>query len=144
MTTKISKMEKNMRDEYNAFIKQLDIENIRVTNAKIENIDCSYFPSNAEIKWRISARYENTDGKCDVYHTFNVTISDKETKIKKAKISLTLCVRYLTDILMTDSIFEIFRERNLPLNTWPYYREFVQDALSRMGWPPYSVPVFKP
>jgi len=35
-------------------------------------------------------------------------------------------------------------QRNLPLNTWPYLREFLQNALTRAGWPVYTLPAFKP
>ncbi len=138
-----SSKQKPTHNEYNAFLKQIELEDIRVTNARIENLDCSYFPSSAEVKWRITARFENKGKKCNVFHTYYFTVIDKETGNKKAKIAVTFCVTYSTKTSMTDGLFEIFKTLNLPLNTWPYYREFIQTAISRMGWPPYTVPMFK-
>ncbi|MBL0171693.1 MAG: hypothetical protein IPP90_13395 [Gemmatimonadaceae bacterium] len=44
---------------------------------------------------------------------------------------------------MTDAIFAEFERVNLPLNTWPYFREFLQSTLVRAGWPPFVLPAFK-
>jgi hypothetical protein len=52
-------------------------------------------------------------------------------------------VRYSTAQRMTDEIFNEFGRRNLPLNTWPYFREFVHAALARTGWPVFVLPVYK-
>ena len=52
-------------------------------------------------------------------------------------------VEFESDMPMTDEIFEVFQERNLPVNTWPYLRAFVSDSVSRMGWPPVTMPAFK-
>lgn len=44
---------------------------------------------------------------------------------------------------MTEEIFSIFREVNLPVNTWPYLREFLASTFGRFGWEPIIIPAYK-
>lgn len=37
-----------------------------------------------------------------------------------------------------------FADLNAMYNVWPYWREFVQSTMTRMGLPPYTLPVFQP
>jgi preprotein translocase subunit SecB len=44
---------------------------------------------------------------------------------------------------MTKDYFGVFVQVNLPVNTWPYFREFVHSTVSRMGLPPVVLPLVK-
>jgi len=43
----------------------------------------------------------------------------------------------------TDEFFDVYKEVSLKLNTWPYFREFVNNITSRMNIPPLTIPFFK-
>lgn len=132
---------KVVQHKYNTFIKQLDIEDIRLTSAKIENLDCYYSPSAAEVRWRMAASYENREKKIEVFHRYNVRVLEKGKELK-AKVGIVFCVTYKSKLPMTDKLFEQFKDQNLPVNTWPYFREFVHNTVLRMGWPPFIAPTF--
>lgn len=128
---------------YNAFMKDLRIKDIRLASATIKNLDCSYSPSSAEIRWRIAAKYENRDDQIEVLNRYNVKILELEKdKGPKATITIIFCVTYDSKMPMTEELFEKFRDQSLLLHTWPYFREFVHNAVSRMGWPPFIAPIF--
>ena len=130
------------RKDYNNFVRQIEINNIRIVSAQVNILDYSYFPSSAEVKSRMKASYEKVEEQFNVFHRYNVTILDKETKEAKAKISVTFLVSYSSKIPISDDLFTIFKVRNLPLNTWPYLREFVHNTTMRMGWPPFIAPTY--
>ncbi len=130
------------RKEYNNFVKQIEVDDIRIVSAQVNILDYSYFPSSAEVKWRTKASYEKVEEQFNVFHRYNVTIWDKEMKEAKAKISVTFLVSYSSKIPISDDLFTIFKVRNLPLNTWPYLREFVHNTTMRMGWPPFIAPTY--
>lgn len=44
---------------------------------------------------------------------------------------------------MPDEYFESFGKTNGVYNAWPYWREFVQNATTRMGLPSLTIPVFR-
>jgi len=128
--------------DYNDFVKQIEVDNLRIVSAQVNILDYSYFPSSTEVKWRMRASYEKTEEQFSVSHRYNVTILDKETNEAKAKISVTFFVVYSSKIPISDDFFKIFKARNLPLNTWPYFREFVHNVIMRMGWPPFIAPTY--
>ncbi|MBA7478096.1 hypothetical protein ES707_13512 [subsurface metagenome] len=128
--------------EYNNFVKQIEIDDLRIVSAQVNILDYSYFPSSTEVKWRMRASYEKTEEQFSVSHRYNVTILNKETNEAKAKISVTFFVVYSSEIPISDDFFRIFKTRNLPLNTWPYFREFVHNVTMRMGWPPFIAPTY--
>ena len=135
---------KKAQESYNNFIKQIQINDIKLTASKIENSDCNYFPKSAEISWKDTAKFEMEGKKFIIFHRYDVRVKDTPTKEIKAKVSVTFCVSYESKISMTEELFEPFKVRNLPINTWPYFREYVHDVLGRMGWPPFIMPVYVP
>ena len=126
--------------KYNAFVRQIEISNVRMLSSRVDLLDYSYFPSSAEVNFRVAESYENAGEQFNVFHKYKLTITDRETKEAKAKISVTFCVAYNSPIPMSDDIFEVFKKGNLMLNTWPYLREFVHNTVGRMGWALLIVP----
>ncbi len=44
---------------------------------------------------------------------------------------------------LTQRDFDAFADMNAVFNAWPYFREFLQSALVRMGLPPFTLPVLR-
>jgi preprotein translocase subunit SecB len=44
---------------------------------------------------------------------------------------------------MDEELFNQFKRRNVPVNIHPYTRELVQNAMVRVGLPPYTLPVLR-
>lgn len=44
---------------------------------------------------------------------------------------------------LTQEGFELFANLNGIYNAWPYWREFVQNSIARMGLPSLAIPVFR-
>lgn len=82
----------------------------------------------------VTAAYEiqvtqQPDGEesADVFGTFRVVFD----------------VVYASDTTLTDGYFEIFRHVNLPLNVWPYVRQYVHQQSVLMGLPALVLPVHR-
>lgn len=130
-------------DKYTEFIKQLDIKNIRLVDLKLTKVDLDYTPELSGVNWKASARYENIKDKINIFHTYGVKISEKASDQLKAQLSMTFCVTYSSNIQMNDEIFKLFIKRNLPINTWPYFRELTQSITLRIGWPAFIAPKYE-
>jgi hypothetical protein len=128
---------------YNAFIDGVELVSIRLVRATIE---ASSTPERGHLLPRTldhDARYENREGEVVVFHELGFTGTSQGQEDPGVTIRAEFEVRYSTAHRMTDEIFAEFRRRNLPLNTWPYFREFVHAALARTGWPVFVLPVYK-
>jgi hypothetical protein len=44
---------------------------------------------------------------------------------------------------LTQEHFDAFAEMNGVFNAWPYFREFLNSSLVRMGLPPFTLPVLR-
>ena len=75
------------------------------------------------------------------FQAYDVTFKESDSEV--AGISVTFGLEFKSEQAMTDELFVVFEEVNLPVNAWPYLRAFLSDALGRMGWPPLTLPAFK-
>jgi hypothetical protein len=127
---------------YNAFIAGLDLVSVRLAGSEIR---APSTPARRQLVPTIeqSARLTHEDEHVVIIHvlTFSGSYEDKDEPAVFIRAEFE--VRYSTTERMTTQIFTEFRRRNLPLNTWPYFREFVHAVLARTGWPVFVLPVYK-
>ena len=45
-----------------------------------------------------------------------------------------------SDMIITKEFFDVFKELSLPTIVWPYFREYIQNMVSRTGLPPFVLP----
>ena len=136
-------MSRELYTQYDSFVRQIDIIDLYIVSARIDNIAHLDLPTDIRINVREKAWYENQEDQVIVYIRYSLTAKDNEKQETAARISVTLAVVYDSAIPLTDEIFQIFKERNLPVNTWPYFREFAHSASRRMGWAGMVTPVRK-
>lgn len=129
-------------DQYAAFIQQLELESIWLAEASVRNDTGPEMPDEARIVFEpLEAEFELIEGGFECYHEYGLQIHSDGSPV--AEIMASLGVRFRSEELMTDQLFEPFREVNLPVNTWPFFREFVHTTLGRFGWVPFTLPAFK-
>jgi hypothetical protein len=131
------------REDYAHFLSQLELMDVRVVSAKIDNSVSSAPVSNCSVSVRTRPSYENVRDRIDMFCRYNLTVSTPEVQQPVAKLLVVFCVSYSSKIPMTDEIFDVFKERSLPLTTWPYFREFVHNMFGRLGWIRLIPPAFK-
>jgi len=145
MTQLASSLLPEFRARYDAFIASLSIEEVRFSNVEID-APHRYSQTYSGLEADISTASGFTNGEASFAAWTTVVFEGRRPQEEqpKVRVRVTVEVTYHAVELMTDDIFEVFSQRNLPLNTWPYLREYVQSALARAGWPVYTLPAFKP
>jgi preprotein translocase subunit SecB len=124
------------------FIRQIDVETIYLKHADFDNNVGASAPAHGVVQVDGTAGYSNLPGKVAVSHRYDVRLDDVENEKRVLfRISVEFVVLYKSNLPMTDEVFGIFSETNLPLNTWPYLREFVASTVSRFTWTPFTLPV---
>ena len=127
---------------YNEFIDGVELVSIRLAAGEIR---AASTPERRRLVPRIEqqSRFTNEEDHVVVTHELTFAGAYDDEAAPAVLIRAELEVRYSSSQRMTNAIFREFRSRNLPLNTWPYFREFVHAALARTGWPVYVLPVYK-
>jgi len=66
--------------------------------------------------------------------------------LKKDFVLKIICLfkaKYSSQAPLTDDFLEIFIERSVQMQTWPFFREFVQSTTQRMNIPPLTLPLLR-
>jgi len=149
MATKIKKKVKRevSPQEYRDFIKGVEIENIFFSKGSFELLvfNRPFWKEEIDFSIKENAKLlERNTKNFVVAHKYNLVISSANKKDEKfLKISADLIVEYSSKKEITEEIFKLFREINLPVNTWPYFREYVHSCMGRLNLPPLILPALK-
>lgn len=133
--------------EYNKRMSYIDL-------SKISLIDCAVkvkkenFPADQEIKLDIKEKIHWDDKKIDekeviLTHNYKLTCYKKNMSAFAFTISSTYEVVLTQENPLTIDFWTIYAKLNLRVNTWPYFREFVQSMTQRMNVPSLTLPLFK-
>jgi hypothetical protein len=129
-------------DEYAAFIGQIDLLDVWLVESHVENHHGPRAPHQAGVAIASATpTYEPGGGEFSVRFSYEVRFAEGTTI--HAQISIILGLLFSSQQPMTPEIFDVFKDVNLPVNTWPFLREFVSTTLGRMGWQPFTLPALK-
>ncbi|MGI8554701.1 MAG: hypothetical protein ACR2PL_28505, partial [Dehalococcoidia bacterium] len=128
-------------ESYAAFIRQIELTAVWLHEARIVNHHGPEPSEDAEVHVTTEAHWkQHTDG-FRAFHHYAVVPEWAGNQL--AQIEVTCGLHFTSTEPMTDGIFEVFREVNLPVNTWPYLREFVASSTGRMNWLAFTLPTLK-
>ena len=78
-----------------------------------------------------------------VEHIYSLIAKPTGTRAHALKITCTFVLMYSSTDEVPDEFLEIFIKRNVRTNSWPYFRELVQNMTQRMDVPPLTLPLLK-
>jgi preprotein translocase subunit SecB len=137
------------KEEYDNFIKNLELLNLYLSECRFKRADSELGNHNIEVTASlelIKNEYKQLkDNTFEVRHSVNFILSfNKDSKkIKLFELKAVFMLIYKNKIKITDEIFDLFSKKNIPLNIMPYLREFVTNSMYRTGLPPILLPVTK-
>jgi hypothetical protein len=130
-----------IQEEYRDFIAQIELVDIWLRSIQAENRHGPLKPDNVNVGVESTARWEPTEVGFRAFHSYTVAIESEGSRA--AEVLVTFALDFSSPQLMTDRLFNVFAEVNLPVNTWPYLRAYLADMVARMGWTPLTLPAFK-
>lgn len=137
------------KSDYNMAIAvsdRVELEHVRLMHC---NCDQTPIPSDGDLGFEIehSVEVETKANHVLVFATFIFkAFRDNEKSCDVfASIETTFLLSYSADTLegLEADNFREFGEINGIYNAWPYWREFVQNTIVRMGLPTLTLPVFR-
>lgn len=132
---------------YNRFIGSLELNEIVLARAEVEARTPSILPGEAAVQ----AVFDVTDDECEsepnvcqVLAQLKVNIVHVHSKERLGLVDVTFRLIYTSQEPITPAIRQRFKAVNVPMNAWPYLREYVQQTMTRFGWPPFILPPYRP
>lgn len=101
-------------------------------------------PGEQRVRIHEEATYQLTPEGFSVEHHYTLLLENTDSgKTCCGQIEARFVLQFASEIQMDEHLFTIFKDINLMMNTWPYWREFVQSGAARMGWPTLTLPLRK-
>lgn len=128
-------------EAYATFIGQIELEAIWLVSSRITNYVGTRQPIQAELIIESRPQWNPRPTGFDVELTYTVAVRGEQAAALEIEAAYGLS--YASRQPMTDEMFAMFAEANLPLNAWPYLREYVASVFGRVGWLPFTLPALK-
>ncbi|NOZ79151.1 MAG: hypothetical protein GXP48_08250 [Acidobacteria bacterium] len=129
-------------ESFNSFVSALNLVMIRTVRVKHRAEEEFRHADVKQLKLDYSASYTNTDHGFVAEAAYTLKLVGPRRKVFGRTV-IVFRVYYTTPNPMTDEIFEVFGNRSLKVQTWPYLREIFQNLSWRSNWPPASLPILK-
>lgn len=126
-----------------------EIGSIRLSRAKINAESPNESSTPIDISMNIKSRHiESDDHRLLIEVTFKLTGTKKDPHAGEKHPVCVDCTFELSYQLRPgfqpdENQIRAFKDGNAIFNCWPYCREFVHDAISRMGYPPITLPFLR-
>jgi len=134
-------------EQYNQFVGGLELRRVRLVEATVRAIETMPNPSASEVELEQQYSFTSADGGFEAMGKFRLKVRARETKAEQGIVEVSFGFLYSSAVKPEASdfagYFEVFREVNLPINVWPFAREYIHNAMSRMDWPPFTLPLRK-
>lgn len=130
-------------EEYNRFVSAIELRFLRLAHCEIDARARYDGNQLSPVVTEGNVQYVGHDDGFIVYHELIFDAKPTSGKGSHASVRATFEVEYASPTPVTDELFAVFRANNLPVNVWPFFREFVNTALGRAAWPPYLLPTLK-
>lgn len=128
-------------NEYVAFIQQIELERIWLRSSRITNSSGGDAPNGAEVHISDTATWKESETGFQAFQKYVAEFVSGKKKL--ARVEVEFVADYSSEDPMNDELFALFEENNLPLNTWPYFREYLASVVHRMHWLPFTLPTRK-
>lgn len=141
---KMSNEQKMSPEEYRKILEGIELLDIALVEAKVMVNKDQTQPGELQINIKDSKEYKLQENKViDIHQRYELDARKPKSKSRFLQVSATFLVRLRSKEEFTADFYDIYKEVSLPLNTWPFFREYLHSNTARMGIPPLTLPLLK-
>lgn len=150
-TTKHKPRKQNTKTDFDLAIQVSD--RIQLETVRLLGCDCKLSrlvgpgQKSFDIEQTTDSSMDKGTNRVFVQASFTLKMFEASTNVAEpfAVIKTVFLLIYQADSLqgITKKTVGLFGETNGIYNAWPYWREYVQNTVVRMGLPPLTIPVFR-
>lgn len=128
-------------EEYQKILKSIQLREISLKSVKAEKSE-EYLEKNLELNIKDSSKHIPDDKKIGFTYRFSLNAKSPDKDKPAVKIGVEFSVEYSNpkNTPIDPEFYEIFPNASLKYIVWPYFREIVQNTVSRMNLPPLTLP----
>ena len=128
---------------YRKILEGIELQNIYLRNFD-GKINLDVFPKDGVAEISSVADFTiKTENLVEITQKWTIIGKDKSTKSEFLNISVTYGLILYSKEKFSKDFFDIYEKTSLPINVWPFVREFVNSITARMNVPPLTLPLLK-
>jgi len=128
---------------YREFLNQVELEAILLDTCTFKT-NRDKIGSNLKLDIKHNATYTiDEENVASIRSSYDLTATKTTKKDFALKAACVYRVMLSSERPLTDDFLEIFTRVNIQMNTWPYFREFIQSMFQRAGFPPLTLPLLR-
>jgi hypothetical protein len=135
--------EESADERYLRFLRGLELRTIRLKSAQVENLSGAQ-PADRLVVTVLRNVLDKTTDSAGFHADIQYDVVFGKEDAPSARIAVVYTASYDAKAETTDAMINRFAKSNIPLNTWPFLREFIAGMLGRMGWETLNLPLLIP
>lgn len=137
--------DQNLMDpkEYRKIIHQMELLSIVLDSCAVKTKRGNLGDENIKLHIDHKYSYDKNDDTSEIFSIYSLVATKSSKRDFALKIECTYKV-IISGEEISDAFLNTYCKFNLSVNTWPFFREFVQSMVNRTGFPPLTLPLLKP
>jgi len=137
-------------ERYQAFINDVELRGVRLLSCQAESQAVLHESMQASYELDVESSFRRMSQGFEAIQecTVSVFIVEEDEEVPVGQIQVAYGFAYSStfedDQYESDAFLHIFQQVSLPVNAWPFIRQFVHEMTQRMNWPPLMLPLLKP
>lgn len=131
---------------YSQLMRSLQIEGIRLLESTVRSsVDSLVEGKKIEVGSQFVVRRVNEEGednRVEVIARLALSFTEQGQQEPFGIVDTTFLLGYIFESAPSPAHLERFLNQNVPLNVWPFLREYVSNTVTRMGWSAFTLPAF--
>jgi len=122
--------------------KRVELREIRLSEISASNLSTHHGPLHPEVQHVCSPTLHDSH-LIEVLCSYDFLVRSEGDEIAKAQFKYLISYDVIGDTPVDQADLEHFAFANGTYHSWPFVRQLVFDLTARMGYPPYTLPVFQ-
>lgn len=131
--------------QYRDFVGSIELLDVRLAKAQASSTASRFEAESLTVRLGLETKAGASKKSGDVYQfevqaTLDARVLKLDAEKQVGRINATFSLRYSSQTKPSAELLDVFSNVNVPVNAWPYLREFVQQTVTRFGWTPLVLP----
>ena len=133
-------------EEYSNILSSINLASIVLNDCNTKRYEVKSKGGMVNLDITMKLKYNQDTSNAYFIATYKLDgVKEKESEGEKESVftisaSFLLTYTKTKEIEMPKDFVDIFKQNGIELVSWPYFREFVQNMITRMGYPPLTLP----
>ena len=131
-------------EEYASILSSISLSQILLNDCSLKKHEVKSKGGAIDLDISMKLGYEQNSSEVNFITTYKLDgvkrSEGAEEKVFTITTSFQLSYMKTKEVEITKEFVNVFKDNSIELVSWPYFREFVQNMISRMGFPPLTLP----